>query len=70
MKFEEWFKAQFGEWPSKRPLWELAQDYEDAKRVFLVLKEIHDKQVKIEEQYRVARYAWNVQDKDKYEKTE
>jgi len=68
MKFEEWFKEEFGEWPSRKPLWELAQDYMDAERVYLKLKSLYDAKVKMEERFRVARYAWNVKDEDKDEK--
>jgi len=66
MKFEEWFQRQFGDLSTK-PTWELRQDYEDAERVYLALKEVHDKQVRMEDLYKAARYAWNVKDEDKDE---
>ena len=69
MEFKEWFKSQFGDLSTK-PTWELRQDYEDAERVYLALKEVHDKQIEMEDRYRAAWYAWNVQDKDKDEKAE
>ena len=66
MKFEEWFKKQFGELSTK-PTWELRQDYEDAERVYLALKEVHDKQIEMEDRYKAAGHAWNVKDEDKDE---
>ena len=60
MKFEEWFKTQYGDWPSDRPLWELRQDYEGAEARYLALKAIYDKQSAMEVRFLVARKAWAV----------
>ena len=64
MEFKEWFKTQFGELSTK-PTWELRQDYEDAERVYLDLKKIHDKQVKKEVCFLAARKAWAVKEEVK-----
>jgi len=65
MEFNEWFKKQFGDWPSDRPLWELRQDYEGAEAKYLALKAIHDKQVKMEVRFLAARKAWTVKEEVK-----
>ena len=67
MRFEEWFKNQFGDWPSDRPLWELRQDYEGAEAKYLALKLIHDKQVKMEVCFLAARKAWDAKEEAKDE---
>jgi len=66
MKFEEWAEGQLGPEPSKRRSYsDLIFELQAARRKFEIAEENFERRRRWEHDMKVARYAWNIKDKDK-----
>jgi hypothetical protein len=64
MKFDEWFRKQFGSIAEKK-IEELYKRREDLEKDIIHLNyRIHNR-LEYDSMYKAARYAWNLKDKDK-----
>lgn len=65
MKFDTWFKQQFGKRPSKEPTCELEIKVRDLGLELGAARELLNECNRYDYQYQSALYAWKIQDSDK-----